>query len=368
MRKLIVVAAVLAGLAAWLYAARYGSTPAFHDAGGKVVPGSIAEMQRVTLGGVEQSIVIRGRNVQAPILIWLHGGPGTDETGMWRRNNAPLEDHFLVVYWVQRGTGRSFHSDMTPASMTLAHYVADLDQLVGLLQARFGPRRVALVGHSWGTNIGVNYAHAHPDKVSAYVGIGQIANSVEGERRSYAFTLAEARRRRDGEAVAALNAMGPPPYPLASIMQQRALLEKYGGGSFRQPTSLLSLLWQSFQASEITWLDGINFARGSAFSLGATAPQVAKFDWLHTATHFAVPVFIVAGRFDHNTDAALAHGYFKRIDAPFKRFRWFENSAHSPLFEEPAAFNAFMVNEVLPVVRARSQSEPSPVDSKAPGG
>jgi pimeloyl-ACP methyl ester carboxylesterase len=54
----------------------------------------------------------------------------------------------------------------------------------------------------------------------------------------------------------------------------------------------------------------------------------------------------------------LAHDYFERIDAPFKRFRWFENSAHSPPFEEPEAFNKFMIDEVLPVVRARLATMP----------
>jgi proline iminopeptidase len=367
MRRLLSIVAIIAGLGALLYSGRFGSTPPFRDSGGKVIAGSVADVQRVRLGGVEQSIVIRGRDAGAPILIWLHGGPGTDETGMWRRYNAVLEDHFVVVYWAQRGAGKSYHSDIPPGSMTLAQFVADLDELVTLLQGRFHQRKVALVGHSWGTNIGVVYARAYPDKVSALVSVGQIANSVEGERRSYAFTLAEAKRRNDTTAIAELTALGPPPYPIDAIMQQRGWLEKFGGGSFHIPTSLPKLLWQSFQAHEVTWLDGIGFARGAPFSLAALAPQVAKFDWMHTATHFAVPVFIVAGRFDHNTDAALAHDYFDAIVAPSKQFKWFEQSAHSPMFEEPAAFNAFMIDTVLPVVTA-SRAAPLAVDSGARRG
>ena len=361
MRRLHLVIALLVVLAAWLAINRYGSTPAFRDRDGKVAAGSVAEMQRVILGGVEQSIVIRGRDTRAPILIWLHGGPGTDETGMWRRYNAALEDHFVVVYWTQRGTGRSWHPGIPPASMTIGRFAADLDQLVGLLQARFYAPKVALAGHSWGTSIGVAYAQAHPDKVSAYVGIGQIANAAEGERRSWVFTMAEAKRRGDAEALAALTALGPPPYPIESILKQRGWLEKFGGGSFRQPVSMPKLIWQSYQASEMTWLDGIGFVRGTGFSLTALAPEMAKVDWLHTATRFAMPVFIVAGRYDHNTDARLAHEYFERIEAPYKRFVWFEQSAHSPPFEQPAAFNAYMIGTVLPVVRAALAG---PVDSE----
>jgi pimeloyl-ACP methyl ester carboxylesterase len=152
MRKGLIGLAILAAVAALLFHSRFGSTPAFRDASGGAVPSSVAEMHRLDLGGVPQSITIRGRSANAPILIWLHGGPGTDETGMWRRYNARLEDHFLVVYWTQRGTGRSYYPGIPARSMTLPQYVADLHQLVGFLQSRYHQQRVTLAGHSWGTN------------------------------------------------------------------------------------------------------------------------------------------------------------------------------------------------------------------------
>lgn len=348
MRKFLISVVLVCVLGAVLYSRRYGSTPAFREASGATTPGSVATIERVILGGVEQSLVIRGRNSKAPLLIWLHGGPGNDETGLLRNYNAALEDHYLVVYWTQRGTGRSYHSDIPVSSMTLAQFVADLDQLVGILKTRFHQQKVVLAAHSWGTNIGVAYSQAHPENVAAYVGVGQIANSAEGERRSYAFTIDEANRRNDGEALAALARIGPPPYPFATIIEQRAWLNKFGG-AWRKPTSLLALMLTSYKASESTWYDGITFFRGQSFSGNALADQVAGFDWMHTATQFKMPVFIAAGRYDRNTDANLAHEYFVKIEAPVKRFKWFEQSAHSPLFEEPQAFNAFMLNEVLPI-------------------
>lgn len=343
---LLLAVCILGGL---LYARRYGTTPPFDDPSGTVTAGSIATIERINLGGVEQSVLIRGRSTKAPILIWLHGGPGNDETGLLRYHNAVLEDHFLVVYWTQRGTGRSYHSDIPASSMTLAQFVADLDQLVGVLKSRFGQKKVVLAAHSWGTNIGVAYAQAHPENVAAYLGIGQIANSAEGERRAYAFTLAEAKRRGDSEALAELTRIGPPPYPFSTILEQRVWLNKFGG-AWHKPTSLVDLMRTSFKASEATWYDLALFDLGQNFSGNALADQVARFDWMHQATVFRMPVFIVAGRFDHNTDAELAHAYFTAIKAPEKRFKWFEQPAHSPLFEEPQAFNAFMIDDVLPVV------------------
>jgi proline iminopeptidase len=347
--KFGIAAIAILAIAAYLYAGRFGSTPPFRDRTGMVVPGSVATMERMTLGGVEQSVTIRGRNAKAPILIWLHGGPGMDATGMWRVHNAALEDHFLVVYWTQRGTGRSYSSDIPVKSMTRGQFVADLDQLIGTLKRRFSQNKVVLAGHSWGTSIGVAYIQAHPENVATYVGIGQIANAAEGERRSYAYTLAEAKRRGNAEALAELTRIGPPPYPTESMITQRGWLEKFGG-AWHEPTSLLQLMLTSFKASEMTWYDGVTLNAGMDFSLGALAPEIDRVDWMGSATRFAMPVFIVSGRFDRNTDADLAHEYFDKIEAPAKQFKWFEQSAHSPPFEEPAAFNAFMINEVLPVV------------------
>jgi proline iminopeptidase len=238
-------------IAAYFYAGRFGSTPPFRDNAGIVVPGSVATMERIALGGVEQSVAIRGRDAKAPILIWLHGGPGMDATGMWRFHNAALEDHFLVVYWTQRGTGRSYSSGIPARSMNRGQFVADLDQLVGILKRRFGQNKVVLAGHSWGTSIGVAYVQAHPENVAAYIGVGQIANAAEGERRYYAYTVAEAKKRGNAAALAELAKIGPPPYPTESMLIQRGWLDKFGG-AWHKPTTLFQLMLTSYKASEMT--------------------------------------------------------------------------------------------------------------------
>ena len=350
LKRTIALIALLA-IAASLYFRRYGSTPPFQDASGSVVQGSVAEMERIRLGGVEQSVTIRGRSAKAPILIWLHGGPGTDEIGMWRKYNHELEDHFLVVYWTQRGAGRSYSNDIPASSMTISKFVSDLDELIIHLQTRFGKQKVVLAGHSWGTSFGVAYTQAHPQNVAAFVGVSQVVNATAGERLSYHFTVSEAKRRGNSEALRELTALREPPYPIASIMTQRKWLEEFGGGSFHKPTSLLNLMWQSVGASEMTLLDGVYFKAGADFSLNALANENARVDWWSHARKFEMPVFIVSGRFDHNTDAGLQKAWFDRIEAPVKTHKWFEHSAHSPVFEEPDQFNRFMIDEVLPVAR-----------------
>lgn len=359
MRTRTIIIIALLAIAAYLYLGRYGSTPPFRDASGLVVQGSVAEMQRLKLGGVEQSVTIRGRNAKAPILIWLHGGPGQDEIGMWRKYNSALEDNFLVVYWTQRGTGRSYSSDIPASSMTISQFVSDLDQLIAQMQRRFGKQRVVLAGHSWGTSFGVAYAQRHPRNVAAFVGVGQVVNATVGEKLSYRYTLNEAKRRNNTEAQRELLALGEPPYPMESILKQRQWLEELGGGSFHEPTSLINLMWQSFGASEMTLLDGVYYRAGAEFSLNAMAKENAGIDWWSNAQKFEMPIFVVSGRFDYNTPARLQKAWFDRIEAPVKVHRWFEHSAHSPLFEEPDRFNRFMIDAVLPVARKWQTASPS---------
>lgn len=347
--KVRIAAIAILVIVAFAYAGRFGSTPPFRDSSGALVRGSVAAMERVNLGGVEQWITIRGRNAKAPILIWLHGGPGQDETGLSRLNNAALEEHFVVVYWTQRGAGRSFNSSIPVESMRLSQFVSDLNQLVDILKARFGQNKVVLAGHSWGTNIGVAYAQQYPKNVSAYVGVSQIVNAAEAERRSYRWALSEAKRRNDQVALAKLRKIGAPPLATSSSPIMYDWINKFGGGYYHVNVSVFQLMLQSFRASEMTWYDGITYKAGGEFSRNALAQELAETDWLHSATKFAVPIFIVAGRFDHGVDAALQREYFDRIEAPEKHFEWFEDSAHCPPFEEPAAFDAFIIKEVLPV-------------------
>src|SRR5690242_17676217 len=172
-------------------------TAPFTDTDGGIIPDSVASMESITVGGIPQSIWFRGISKSNPALILLHGGPGTSESELFRHYNSSLEQHFLVVYWEQRGTGRSFHSDISPSSMTIAQFVRDLDEVVELVRHRFGKDKVALIAHSWGSVLGTIYASRHPEKVSVYVGIAQIADVPQGRKLSYEFAISQAREREN---------------------------------------------------------------------------------------------------------------------------------------------------------------------------
>lgn len=353
LRYLRLTAAIgLAIAAAWLlWLNRYGSLPPFTDAAGRPVAGSISETVQLELGGYTQWVTLRGPSSDAPILIWLSGGPGLDESFMLRRFNGVVEYRFLTAYWVQRGVGRSYDASLQPASLRIDQFVRDLDDLVGYLNRRFGQRRVVLVGHSWGTVIGVEYVAAHPDKVAAYVGIGQVTDMADSDRLGYAFALGEAKRRGDARAVADLERIGPPPYTVEAMLTQRGYVAALGG-SFHQPISMAQMVWWSLETSRGAWLDLLKYMPGEQLSLRQIWPELSRVEISRTRLALGAPVAIFAGRHDRQTSAELAYRYFQNLSAPAKRFVWFENSAHSPPFEEPERFNAALLETIEQLVGA----------------
>jgi pimeloyl-ACP methyl ester carboxylesterase len=345
--KLVLAGLFLAFLATLVLTAE-GTTPAFTDATGQPVAGSIAEFRAVTLGGLDQRLLVRGRSTRNPVLLVLHGGPGFPEFALFRQHNAALEDHFVVVQWEQRGAGRSFRESLTASDLTIDHFRSDLHELVLYLKKEFGQEKIFLLGHSWGSILGVHYAHDHPENVAAYVGQGQVSWMVEGEDRSYDFVEREAKNRGDQDALETLARIGRPPYSVSDLIEQRQLVTRFGG-ALRTDATPFSLVWDMMSQPEFTWVDAYLSLRGSLVSLEAILDPLMQVNLMVDANRFEVPVFFALGRYDQQVPSDLAAEYFARLEAPSKRLVWFEHSAHSPSLEEPELFNKMMIEDVRPL-------------------
>ncbi|MGB7588988.1 MAG: alpha/beta hydrolase [Solirubrobacterales bacterium] len=326
-----------------------GKTPAFRGPDGQVVPGSIAEIAYHRLGGLEQWVMIRGEAIANPPLILLHGGPGFSETGFFRHFNAPLEKSFTVVYWDQRGAGKSFDRDIPRSSMTVEQFISDLDELVGVVCNRLGKTKVAILGHSWGSALGVLYATRFPEKVAAYVGSGQIGDWAAGESATYAWALAEAERRGKHRAVKKLRAIGPPPHSAKDLFTQRTWLSRLEGRMGARAMWDLGRVVLGGTESSIFDLPGS--LRGFRFSIGSMWPEVTRLNLIELAPSLQMPVFFLLGRQDHWVPAEISGAYVDALTAPSKDLIWFEQSGHEPFVDEPHKFNAAMAELVRPALR-----------------
>jgi pimeloyl-ACP methyl ester carboxylesterase len=325
-----------------------GKTPPFLGPDGEVVPGSIAEINYLRLGGLDQWVMIRGESISNPPLILLHGGPGFSEMRLFRHFNAPLEKSFTVVYWDQRGTGKSFDSKIPRSSMTIEQFVADLDELVDAVCKRVGKKKVAIFGHSWGSALGVLYSARFPEKVAAYVGSGQIGDWPAGEASSYTFVLAEAQRLNNRKALKTLRAIGPPPHDARSLWTQRTWLNRLDGHLSARSLWDLGRIFLGGPESSI--FDLPNMLRGFRSSLDVMWAEVSRLNLVKLVPALQMPVFFFLGRHDHWVAPEISEAYFDALTAPSKALVWFEESGHEPFVDESAKFNTSLAELVRPIL------------------
>lgn len=340
------LAAMCAALAAGAWWTAKGATPAFLDADGRPIAGSVAEERWVRLGGVDQYVLIRGRDRTAPLLVNVHGGPGMSERALYRFHNAVLEDHFTVVYWDQRGAGKSFDPGLDPASLTIDRMSRDLTDLVDQLRAAFAQDKVLLLAHSWGTVLALEHIARRPETVAAYVGVGQVTRQLDSEAEGYAWALARAEAKGPAKAVTALRRIGPPPWTADEMLVERDWLYKLGG-FYADPPAPLDYLRQVLATPETAWTDLAPMFKAMPWSIGHLWEENQAYDAFARHTALDVPVFLLLGRHDHAVSPTLANTWLQALDAPLKRAIWYETAGHMVPAEDPEAFN----RDVLSVAR-----------------
>jgi pimeloyl-ACP methyl ester carboxylesterase len=315
---------------------------------------AIAVLEKVRIGGNDQWILERSANTDNPVILFLHGGPGTSQLTLNRRNTKTLEKLFIVVNWDQRGAGKSYRVISDTGKMIIEQFVEDTKELTLYLLNKFNKKRIVLVGHSWGSVVGALTAARYPELYACYVGVGQTVNMEENERVSYQWTLKQAVERNDTRAIATLQNLGSPPYQgdwQSKTITQRRLLGRFGGECHGSKIGAFGMVFRSLLFSrEYTLIDRINFFRGIFGSMRLLWPQLLKVDLTKSASVFKIPVFLMEGRFDWESPSEIAARYFDAIKAPSKELMWFEKSAHMVNSEEKDKFNAILVERIRPLV------------------
>jgi pimeloyl-ACP methyl ester carboxylesterase len=347
---LLVVGVVAAALAALFLIP--GSTPGIDT---RRHAHGLAVLEQVPVNETRQWVLIRSENDAHPVVLFLHGGPGTSQLTQMRKNTQPLERYFTVVNWDQRRAAKSFAAGRDGARMTMGQFVDDVIDLSTYLATRFDKKKILLVGHSWGSVIGMLAASRRPDLFSAYIGIGQMSRMAESELISYEWTLEQAKKTTDRSSVAKLKEIGPPPYTgskwRSKFLTERRILGKHGGEYYGSKSGAFGVVLENLVFSrEYTMLDRINFFRGIFQSVKALYPELSRTDLFVEVPEVKIPVYFCLGRHDYEVPSVLSAKYFEVLKAPRKQLVWFENSAHLPNTEEKDKFNEFIISTVLPAL------------------
>ena len=371
--KTVLTAALSLGLALLLSSAQADSPsqPSARDRAVSIIanarkivaPHGIERLETVKIGGIQQWVSIRGTDTRNPVLLYVHGGPGYIAMPMsWWWHG--WEDYFTVVEWDQRGAGKTYLLN-DPAkvgpTMTPERMVADTEEMTNWLRKTLRKKKIFLLGHSWGSYLGLQMAVRHPDWLYAYIGVGQLTNGPESERRGWQITLDAARRAGNAQAVHELEALAPypdkdGPTPLQKIYAQRKWLDRFGGVMAHRDTndaeSDLSHLSPDYSDADIAHIwDGNDFSESHLLSwvLNVDMSNIRKLD---------CPLIIFAGRYDINVNSDVAAEWFAKVQAPSKQFVWFENSAHLPMTEEPGKFLVSLVRYARPIAERAGDTAP----------
>ena len=319
--------------------ARPATTQPIMGVDGQPLPGSISEMVEVPIGGLDQTVMLRGRSPDNPVILYLAGGPGGTDLGAMR-GDVTLEQDFIVATWDQRGTGKSYAAIDPVETLTLEQMIADTVELTHYLRNRFGKEKIYLVGNSWGTFLGTLVVQRHPELFYAYVGTGQMVDMRETDTLFWEDSLTWAERTGNQKLVATLRQNGPPPYTNL-LDYEPALSNEHAWNPYPGLDTSKEMPFNTF-VPENNLIDRINALRGLLDTFAALYPQLQEIDFRKDATSLAIPVYIVTGTYEARGRAVPAQAWFEILEAPYKEWIVFEHSGHRPLFEEPAAFAELM--------------------------
>jgi len=332
-------------------------------------PESIDRTAYVELGGVAQFVSIRGRSIRNPVLVVCHGGPALpslSSSWVWQRG---VEDYFTVVNYDQRASGKSAGSVSEDMDLSVDRYVDDLVDLIAWLQGELGVQKVGVLGHSWGTVLGLTLARRRPDLLWAYVGVGQVISGPENEEESFRHALRSAVADRNEQAISELQALGEypgeEPLTVERIVTCRRWAQYYGGLSAYR--SDFAYFTESQELSPYyTDVDLGLIGVGQRATMPAVLPALLGFD-ARDQTAFEVPMLQFLGRHDWTTPTGPVVRWLETVTAPSTHVVWFENSAHLCMFEEPGKFLVSLVTYALPhAVAAGDARKDGSADSLVP--
>ena len=325
------------------------------DEKGNKIENSISEKIYVDINGVKQGMFIKGKNINNPVLLFVHGGPLMPEYFLNDKYPTGLEEYFTICWWEQPGVGLSYSADISKENLTLDAIIDDTIGVTNFLREKFKKDKIYLLGHSWGSFVAIQAAYKMPELYSAYIGMGQITNQKESEKIAYKYMIDEYSKAGNKNMVNKLKEY--------SINKSDEELIRYFKSSLRDTTMhqlgigtthdmnsvFTGIFIPVMKCRGYTLEEKINIWRGKAYVRNNTnlINEYLFADIPSMISELKVSCYFISGEYDYTVSWELVEDYYENLKAPDKGFYLFENSAHSPMFEDPEKFINIIKNDVL---------------------
>jgi pimeloyl-ACP methyl ester carboxylesterase len=317
---------------------------------GKPMPSSISEKIFVNINGMQLGMIIKSKDSTHPVLLYLHGG--LPDYFLTQKYPTHLEDYFTVVWWERRGSGLSFNADISQKEITLEQLLSDTKEVSNYLRKRFAKEKIYLMGRSGGTFIGIQAAARTPELYHAYIAVAQMTDQLKSERLAYEYMLAQFKMKGDKKMVRKLE-FAPVTLedgtPDAYLALRDKAMHSLGIGTTHDMNSIITgMFLPSLTCREYTLTEKVNLWRAKARSgVSVLWDTIVITDLAKQVPEINIPVYFFHGIYDYTVSYPLAKKYFEQIKAPLKGFYTFNNSAHSPIFEEPLLVKEIIEKDVL---------------------
>lgn len=346
-----------------------GVTPPFEDTQGNTIPQSVAQIIKKPFNGYNQGLVIRGKDTANPVLLQVHGGPGTPDMPFFKYYDAEIEDVFTLCYWDQRGSGSSFSSDLRTESLTLDQIVDDGIAVAEYLRKKLKKNKIWIQGHSWGTCVAAHMVAQRPDLFHAYLSIGSMGDQLLSEQLSYDFVLAEAKKLNDNEAIKELEGIGRPPYDslpemLHAVVLERKYVSRYGGAHHAHKDSNEFYKHMILNVPDYSLMDKFGYLNGMEYTAQQLWEFASHLDMAELVPEQQIPVFFIQGAHDYQTTTSVAKAYFDTLKAPIKKYYLFENSAHLPHWENKTRYREVLAEAMQVVAEYEANDCQSAIEEK----
>lgn len=292
------------------------------------------------INGINQYLFHLGTKYENPVLLYLHGGPGSAESLFAHLFQEKLEEIYTVVHWDQRGTGKTLtkNPDKYP---TIDLMTDDLFDVIQYLKKKYKKEKISLIGHSWGSVLGSIFIKKYPEEVAYYIGFAQLVSMRENLTIAYKKLEESINQANDKKSFKRLKLIGD--YPGEKIVLNNELLKKC--------SKVLKLQKKYNLADRHDWAVFFQALKSPIFKISDISAylkglkankkvleELAEYDLTSEPADYKVPIYYISGGDDWQVPYVIAQKYFEQINAPRKKFFLIPNAGHMLMVDQPKLF------------------------------
>jgi pimeloyl-ACP methyl ester carboxylesterase len=278
-----------------------------------VVAKEIDTTAAISIGGIQHYISIKGKSIDNPILLYLHGGPGAAVSSHSDKVTQQLEAHFIVVHWDQRGSGKTLELNKPDESPTIEIMKQDTEEMLSHLLNRFNRKQIVVLGNSWGTILGFHLAEKFPEKVSAFFAVSPIVNHTKSQEMTLKLLQNHFKTNENTKAVSQLNKVKVP----FENAEQMLILHRY------------ETVYNGEDFSDEQYKQYLSYFEGWSSQWMPLYQQLYGIDLEKQVPMLKCQVYVLIGDKDLTTHYEVTKGYFDTLKAPQKELYWLKDIGHN---------------------------------------